>query len=213
MGQLKGMKLCLIVGLVALAVLAIYLGSQRREGYLASGSLDQLDSLGSLASSYVPLENVEVSPENDFPTLLRGKALPVDREKAIGVVNRPMDRLEQLQGEALIPRTTDGVTPYNISVADQTAYLFLSQAPRVTEIKPLNADYSAATFIRGDIPIKYFPNVPLVTASQYGRDGWQGAGLFSDYGRALYNRYTGGSFLNQPLQVENGGTVMDYGQQ
>ena len=176
------MQMCFVVGLIALAVLAIYLATKRRESYThVAGSLGQLDSL----SGYDPLSTVEsTSNDNDFASIVRGVQTNPQREAAMGYVNRPMDRLEQLQGESLIPRTSEGVTPYNIAVADTTAYLFLSQQPRVTEVKSPAADYSAATMIRGDIPIKYFPNVPLVVSSQYGRDAWKGDGLFSEYGKA-----------------------------
>jgi hypothetical protein len=63
---------------------------------------------------------------------------------------------------------------------------------------------------RGDIAIRFHPDIPLVSTSSYGRDSFRGDGYFSDTFAALTNKLQGKSFKNMPLKVATQGTIADY---
>lgn len=92
-------------------------------------------------------------------------------------------------------------------MANPSAYAFAVQAPRVLLKDRLAMQ---ADMIRGDIPVKYHPDVCMVAKSQYGRDSLRLDGTFSDQFKYLYNQLTGRQYKNMPLQVANQATVGDY---
>jgi hypothetical protein len=107
----------------------------------------------------------------------------------------------------MLPLTAAHVPQYNVDVANPAAYAFATQAPRVILKNRLAMQ---ADPLRGDIPVRYFPDVPLITKSHHGRDAWRGDGFFSDHFAHLYSKLTGRSFKNLPLKVATQGTVADY---
>jgi len=199
------MKLCFAIGFLVLIAAVILITRQKREGYSAYtvGSLDSLDSLGSYQQLAAP--DMQVS-STQYADMVQGNNPQVAVQKQNMTIN-PLQRLEAVQGSQLLPRNAGSVTPYNIDVADKNSYLFMVQQPRVILKDPVR-DYSLMTAIRGDIPIRYNNDVALIGRSQYGRDSWVGDGVYSDSGKALYNKYTGGEFLNAPYQVSNEETIM-----
>jgi hypothetical protein len=125
---------------------------------------------------------------------------------------RPMERLHRVQGKALMPRVSTQVTPYNVDVANPTAHKYMVNTPRVTSaLKSRYKDYSLGSFIRGDIPITYNPNIPLVSKTTQGRDDLRLDGLFTPYFSALYNKYTGKAYKNLVQHVAGAGQASGYG--
>lgn len=125
---------------------------------------------------------------------------------------RPMERLHRVQGKALMPRVSTHVTPFNVDVANPTSHKYMVNTPRVsTALKSRFKDYSASSFIRGDIPIQYFPNVPLISKTVQGRDDLRLDGLFTPYYTALYNKYTGKAYKNMVQKVAGAGVAGQYG--
>jgi len=129
-----------------------------------------------------------------------------DQKTAIPPVPAQRLAMNGSEGKPLMPRISKGVTPYNIDVADPISHSYMVNPPRVQLKDPLKM---LADPYRGDIPIKYYPNVPLVNQSRYGRDSLRLDGFFSDAFRDLYNRYTGKGYKNMPMSVVNEETIMD----
>ena len=125
---------------------------------------------------------------------------------------RPMERLHRVQGKSLMPRVSTNVTPFNVDVANPTSHMYMVNTPRVsTALKSRYKDYSLASFIRGDIPITYYPNVPLVAKTHQGRDDLRLDGLFTPQFVSLYNKYTGKEYKNLVTQVAGAGQAGGYG--
>jgi len=136
----------------------------------------------------------------------------VAQPKDIGENLRPMERLQQIQGKALMPRVSTHVTPFNVDVANPTSHKYMVNTPRVeTSLKSRYKDYSQASFIRGDIPITYNPNVPLVAKTIQGRDDLRLDGLFTPYFSALYNKYTGKEHKNLVQKIAGAGVANGSG--
>ena len=178
--------------------------SMTSESYANIGDLDHV---GSLDDDYEMLPQEEPSG-TDFADLVEGgdQYATVQDENSKRI--RPMERLRQIQGKHLLPRLSSEVTPYNIDVADPTSYMYMANTPAVV-LK--DRQFMQADPFRGDIPITYHPDIPVVTRSRYGRDSLRLDGMFSDGMKALYNRHTGNEHLNRPLYVVNEETVMDGG--
>jgi len=205
------MHQCLILGCLALVALVIYLAYSSKEKYsYAAGGIGTLDSLGQYERVEAPDFNL---PGEHWADKVEGGDLasvvasqPTDL-KSMGP--RQVERLVRMEGESLMPRTSKNVTPYNIDVQDKNSYVFLASQPRV-QLKNPRWESSLFLSIVGDVPIRYHPNVSLVGHSRFGRDSWQGWGVFSPYHKALYNRYTGKERLNMPQYVSNQETLMDF---
>ena len=204
-------KNCIFVGLLLIGLFAVWwcmYGKKGKEGYMAAGQLNHLDSID---PRYEMIEDpVDQVPAEHFADLVDSgdqarmvKQQPGRRGENI----KPLERLERLQDRNLIPLTAAHVPQYNIDVANPAAYAFAVQAPRVILKDRQNMQ---ADPMRGDIPIRYHPDVPLVSKSQYGRDSLRLDGFFSDHYAHLYNKLTGRGYKNMPLQVATEGTVMDY---
>lgn len=198
----------LIVGVVILAAAVWYYYSQRsggKEGYMSAGAMDHLDSLD---GRYELIEAPDAAVKSEhFADLVDGG----DQERLIqqiatGNVERPLERLEKLQQTQLLPPTAAHLPQYNIDVANPATYSFAVNAPRVVLKNRLN---NQADPIRGDIPIRYHPDVPLIAKSSNGRDSLRLDGTFSDHFAALYNKLTGRAYKNMPLKVATQGTVLD----
>lgn len=117
----------------------------------------------------------------------------------INTINR-LDRIDK----KLIPTTVSNVTPYDVDVADPQFYIYQVQAPRVIKKDP---QAMQADPVRGDIPIRMYPDIPTVDFSQYGRDSLRLDGTFTEALNGLYNKYTGGSHFNFPQHTSLGATI------
>lgn len=211
-------------GLVVLAVVLLYVYRdqiKQRASWWPWGSaapaapqepyvsnVGDLDNVGVLDDGYdvLPQEDPEA---DEFADLVEGGDHHARAGDGEGLKQiRPAERLRQIQGKQLLPRLSSDVTPYNVDVADPTSYMYMANTPSVVlkDRQRLQADP-----FRGDIPITYHPDVPLVSRSRYGRDSLRLDGMFSDGMKALYNRHTGREHLNRPLYVVNEETVMDGG--
>jgi len=203
-------NVCIMLGALLLVGLLIWYCMQKdkkNEGYLAAGALDHLDSID---GNYELIESPdEAVPAEHFADLVDSgdQARLVKQPRMMDEALKPLDRFERLQNDAQIPLTAAHLPAFNIDVANPSAYAFAVQAPRVLLKDPL---YMQADPIRGDIPIKYHPDVPMVAKSIYGRDSIRMDGTFSDSYRYLYNQLTGRQYKNMPLQVSTMSTVGDY---
>lgn len=229
---MKGDKqnLLIIAGLVVIAVVVyyywVYLPSHKKsEGYVAAGGLDHVGSLDNSQYDSIPAPDYEV-PAAHFADLVEESETNggySEQPDCPGENLRPYERLHRVQGEALMPRTSLSVTPYNIDVANPASHQYMVNAPRVsTALKSRYKDYGLASMIRGDIPITHHPNVCLINKTHLGRDDLRLDGLFSDQFKQLYRTYTGDGHKNLPIHVAGagvaacgdgagaqGGTIMD----
>ena len=205
----------ILAGIIAVL---FYNYSVKKECYTSSS----LTNIGSFTDNvpHIPPENYDTMNQygTDFnpfyPQLHTGKECFACREgfhnNTSNVPNnwnrtKTVDRLDRIDS-SLLPQTSSNLTPYDIDVADPTAYTFQVHAPRVIRRDPLAIQ---ADPVRGDIPINIDPDVPLVQRSQYGRDSLRLDGTFSDAFAKQYDRLTGKAYFNKPQYVSHGGTIMD----
>jgi len=180
---------------------------QKNEQYTAAGALDHLDSID---GNYELIESPdEAVPAEHFADLVDSgdQARMVKQARSMGEELKPLDRFERLQNDAQIPLTAAHLPAFNIDVANPSAYAFAVSAPRVLLKNRLAMQ---ADMVRGDVAIRYFPDVAMVGKSIHGRDSLRMDGTFSDSFRYLYNQLTGRQYKNLPLQVSTGGTVGDF---
>ena len=212
----------IIVVIVLILLIALGVG-----GYLwyesdkksSSSSTETYTHAGDFDLSLVDQYQAVNSPESHVPTpyfadlVDGGDANMANTDDSIKQANklkdiRPLNRLSRDADSLMMPRTSKNVTPYNIDVADPKTHMFQVNMPRVQMKDP---QWLLSDPYRGDIPIKFTPNVPLINKSRYGtRSSWRGDGFFSDTYKELYAKYVGSSYLNKPIMVANEGTVMDY---
>jgi hypothetical protein len=203
-------KTCLIIGgIIVIAVIVYFVWKKKngkKEGY---SNIGDLDNVGSLDSSYSLVQSPEdVVPAVHFADLVDGgdhHNIVRQPENTMEDI-RPMERLERITSRNLLPRTAASVTPYNVDVAQPSAWAFSLNAPRV-QLK--NRLYQQADPYRGDIAISYHPNIALIGKSEYGRDSQRLDGTFSSHFTSLYNKLTNRAYKNLPLMTSVGGTVMD----
>ena len=103
-----------------------------------------------------------------------------------------------------IPKISNDIMPYDISVADPSTYLFRTSLPRVNifdRVARLADPY------RGDVPITEHPDIALIARSQYGRDSERHDGFFSDGYKKLYDTYTEAATYSRPQYIANQGTL------
>jgi hypothetical protein len=186
------------------------------EGFtgLAAGANDNTGIL--LDDSYDLIQGADDGvPAHHFADLVnQGDHLKdyIRQPKDIGENLRPMERLSKVQGKSLMPRTSTSVTPYNVDVANPTSHKFRAAAPRVSSsLKSKYKDYHMSSFIRGDIPITYYPSVPLVAKTHQGRDDLRLDGLFTPYFNALFAKYSGRSYKNLVQKTAGAGQAEGYG--
>jgi len=205
--------MCLVIGgLLLLGLLLWYCMSQKKEkfeskkeGYMAAGAIDHLDSLD---ARYELIQSPEEAvPTEHFADLVdSGDQARLVRQPTSGETIKPLERLERLQGADMLPLTAAHLPAFNIDVANPSAYAFATQAPRVILKNRLAMQ---ADFVRGDIAIRYHPDVAMVGKSQYGREALKMDGTFSDTFKHLYNKLTGRAFKNMPCHVATQGIVAD----
>ena len=195
--------MCIVVGAILLVAIVILM-SNTSEKYSNIGALSNsgsFDQPGAIDDSYALVEGDESHvPQAHFADLVDSG----DQKTALPSVPTQADRLKE--NTMMMPRISKGVTPYDVDVADPVTHSYMVNSPSVQLKDPqkmLAAPY------RGDIPIKYYPNVPLVNQSRYGRDSLRLDGFWSDGLRALYNKYTGKGYKNMPMSVVNEETIMD----
>lgn len=186
-----------------------------KEGFATAGAID---NIGVINTSYDLVASPDqVAPEEDFADLVQcGDHMNVlSQLSEYGGIDPSCDDCERIQGscgDTLMPRVSKNVTPYNVDVANPSMYSYMASAPMaVSQVKSRFKDYSASSFIRGDIPIRYCPDVPLISKTFQGRDDWRGDGLFSPGFNALYNKLTGNAYKNLPLHVAGAGQACGYG--
>ena len=186
----------------------------QRENFtaLAAGAIDNVGSL--LDDSYELLPGADNDvPAVHYADLVDQGDLPKEMQPKNDVENfKPMERLERIQGKGLMPRVSTAVTPYAVDVADPAIHMFMVNAPKAqSALKSRYKDYSLSSFIRGDIPIQYFPDVPLISKTEQGVDDLRLDGLFTPHFNALYQQYTGKAFKNLPVHVAGAGQAAGYG--
>jgi hypothetical protein len=208
-------KLCLIVGGLILVALLVYFLMSRKDMFStpkreAYSNIGDIDNVGSLDSGYELVQSPEdVVPAAHFADLVDGGSQNdfVKQPQGTGDNIKPMERLDRVHNRNLLPRTSASVTPYNIDVAQPSAWAFSLNAPRV-QLK--NRLANQADFYRGDIPITYNPNVALIGKSSYGRDSQRLDGTFSGHFAELYSKLVGRAYKNMPLKVSVGSTQLDF---
>jgi hypothetical protein len=229
MADEKNTKMLLILGAVILVAIVVYFCMKKKSSYskgtqenaeiekftaLAAGANDNTGVL--LDDSYDLVQGADDGiPAHHFADMVNQGDLMKEfatQPKNVGENLRSMERLQRVQGKALMPRTSTSITPFNVDVANPTAYSFRAAAPRATSaLKSKYKDYSMSTFIRGDIPITYYPGVPLIAKTHQGRDDLMLSGLFTPYFNALYNKYTGKEYKNLVQHVAGAGQAAGYG--
>ena len=172
-------------------------------------------NIGTMNSSVMDLTDNTNPPSANFADLVADAETAL-KERVAQPGNphdslKPMERLHRVTGRALMPRVSSHVTPFNVDVANPTAYLYMANAPRVSQIKPTNYEFSMSEAIRGSIPINFFPNVPLISKSRFGRDSQNLAGMFTPAFTALYNKYSSKSYKNLVQKVAGAGQAAGYG--
>jgi hypothetical protein len=203
----KNTKIILVVLVVIVLFFGVWWFCMRKKTENFS-NIGAVDNVGSLDSQYEVLPSAEDSvPTANYADMVdTGDHIEILSPNETANDINPLERLDRVRTRDLLPRTAASVTPYNVDVADATSYSFAVNVPRV-QLK--NRLYSMADPFRGDIPIKYNPNVALIAKSSYSRDSQRLDGFFSDAFSQLYNRSTGRSYHNLPLMVSTGGTHMD----
>ena len=204
---MEDLSMCIVVGAILLVAIFILMSNTTvRENLnnIGDGSNGgSFDDQNAIDNDYELVEGVENRvPAAHFADLVDSG----DQKTAIPPVPAQRLSMDGSAGTPLLPRISKGVTPYNVDVADPVTHSYMVNPPRVQLKDPIKM---LADPYRGDIPIKYYPNVPLVNQSRYGRDSLRLDGFFSDAFRDLYNRYTGKGYKNQPMSVVNEETIMD----
>lgn len=200
---------CCVIAVVIVIIIVCMCRSSPpadKEQYSNIGGIDNVGAMLDDNYDLVPASETDI-PAAHFADLVDSGDHAQQAKSTLGNI-RPLERLNRVQGRDLMPRTSAGVTPYNIDVADPVSHSYMVNPPRV-QLKDPNREMSLATAIRGDIPIRYHPNVSLVGRSRYGRDSLNLQGLFTPHFQALYNKYTGQGYRNMPVHVSNEEVVMD----
>jgi hypothetical protein len=165
---------------------------------------DKMYEYGSQYNPFYPVgQNVGAQPAGRKPVMVESFSadLPSDKTWQESKTVQRLDRMDS----GLLPKVSSSVTPYNVDVADPVAYTFQVHAPRV-----IRKDYLAmqADPIRGDIPITYYPDIPIIQQSQYNRDSLRLDGAFSDAFKAQYDRLSGSNaYFNAPTYNSYGSSV------
>lgn len=178
------------------------------ENFLHVGGQDHLGALLDNQYNLVQSPDAEIAA-TDFANLVSeaGPDLAI-RDSLQPVHNgenmRPMERLSRISNKSLMPRTSRNVTPFAVDLGNPKSFKFSVNQSRV-QLKPKLFQSGLYTAVRGDIPIKYNRNVPMVSTSQYGRDNQRFDGLASAGSQALYNKYTSSQFKSLPVLTAGGG--------
>lgn len=206
--MLTNKQIYILVGVVILIGVIYWYTSGRKsaESYMSAGAMDHLDSLDG-RYELIQAPDAAVPSENFADMVDNGDQQQFVQQIAEEGVSRPLERLEKLQQTNMLPLTAAHLPQYNVDTANPNSYSFSVNAPRVLLKNRLNQQ---ADPFRGDVPIRYHPDVPLIAKSSYGRDSWRGDGYFSDVYSSLYNKLTGRAYKNLPLRVSTQSTALDY---
>lgn len=212
-------QICLIVGIIVVALIFLYIffwkgkkTEEPKESYVAAGALDNVGAFMDDQYEIIQSPDAQV-PATHFADLVAeaGDRLDyVEQEETPNDEIRPMERLDRVQGQALFPTTSLDVTPYNIDVADPKSHMYMVNTPRV-QLKSKYMDYSLASFLRGDVPVTYHPNVCHITKTRQDRDDLRLSGYFTPHFNALYNKYTGAAYKSMPIHVAGAGVSAGHG--
>ncbi len=195
-----------LVALFSVGFAVMFLsGKKKREGYMTAGALDHLDSLDP-RYEFVEAPDMAIPTEHFADIVDAGDHARLVEQPTFAETAKPLERLERLQDTNRMPMTAAHLPQYNIDVANPATYSFSVSAPRV---QMRNRLAKQADLLRGDVPITYHPDMPVIVKSRYGRDTLTLDGLFSDTFKSSYNRLTGRGFKNMPLKVNTEGILMD----
>ena len=201
----------LVAGAIAIAIYLIYIRKKKENftGFTA-GALDNTGVF--LNQAYDSCGGGANIPTENFADLVQGEDYTSQyiKKKAPSEKVSPMERLSRIQGEALMPRVSTDVTPFNIDVANPSSHKFMVNTPRVV-MKSRYKGSDLTSMIRGDIPIRYFPDVPLISKTHQGRDDLRLDGYFTPHYDALYDKYTGSAYNSYPMYIAGAGQAGGYG--
>ncbi len=212
--------ICGVIGVViVLAIVCYFCFSKKKtekEHFtgLAAGANDNIGTL--LDDSYDLVQGADHEvPSPHFADMVnQGDHTRqfVKNQPETGENLRPMERLHRVQGKSLMPRVSTHVTPFNVDVANPSSHKYMVNTPRaISALKSKYKDYSMSSFIRGDVPITYHANVPLVSKTIQGRDDLRLDGLFTPHFQSLYDKYTGKAGKNLVQHVAGAGQAGGYG--
>lgn len=179
-------RLLMIVGVIALIALGVFLFHRRsKESYANIGDMTNIGSIDGYQLVEAP-ENAQSS--QNF----------ADIANAGNLSDSESQRMARIESGKLLPRIS---TPHNIDLADPVVHRYMANGPRVvTALKSRYKDYSLRSFIAGDIPIKYHPDVCLVDKTHLTRDDLRYDAVFTPHGESLYRNYSLG-YKNMPQMV------------
>lgn len=199
----------LVILAIVVAIAGYFLYKHFFEQKQSYGNVDGLEGVGGSIDNLDT--QMEPRPEEELEYYSEIAEGPVHQkyQKVMSSGNNVMDDLQQSFDSMALPRVSSEVTPYNIDVADPQAWSFLANAPRV-QLK--NRQWQDADPYRGDIPIKYHPNVALVGKSIHDRDSQRMDGMFSDATKEASERVMGRAYKNMPILTSVGSTIGDYTQ-
>jgi hypothetical protein len=183
------------------------------ETFLNTGGLDNLGAL--LPNQYDLVQSPDQKiAATEFADLVSDQSDLALREAKQPVHNganmKPMERLSGIQGQSLMPRTSENITPYSVQLGNPKSFKFSTNQARV-QLKPRLWEADLYSMTRGSVPITYNRNVPLISVSQYGRDNQNFAGMFSCGAQALYDKYTGNAYRSMPVLTAGSGQAGGYG--
>ena len=210
-------NLWIVIGVILVVALIVYFCVWNKkpintESFVAAGGLDNVGALLDDQYDLVQSPDSEVPAANFADLVAEGDQQYVRQPSDAGTGLRPIERLHRIQGKALMPRTSINVTPYNIDVANPTSHKYMVNTPRVTSaLKSRFKDYSLSSFVRGDVPITYNPNIALISKTIQGRDDLRLDGLFTPHFVALYNKYSGKAYKSMPIHVAGAGVASGSG--
>lgn len=117
-------------------------------------------------------------------------------------------RFAKLHDSTKLPASASYATTYDADVANPQYYSYASRNPEVILKDPL---YILADPYRGDIPIKRYDNVCLITKSEHGRESQRFSGTFNPAYDDMISEYTHTNRMikNTPAIVARESTVMD----
>jgi len=183
------------------------------ETFLHTGGQDHLGALLDNQYDLVQSPDQKVAA-TEFADLVSDQSDLALRESKQPVHNgtnmKPMERLAGIQGKALMPRTSENITPYAVQLGNPKSLKFSTNQARV-QLKPKLYEAGLYAATRGDIAITYNRNVPLISVSQYGRENQRFDGLCSAGSIALYNKYTGSAYKSLPVLTAGAGQSSGYG--
>jgi hypothetical protein len=210
-GSAKKIIIVVIIVVVIIVVgVVVYKYQQKPPEKFVTNSITHIGGLEDIPREYFNTSNINQIGSPQSYNLIgssnppeNGYYNPFLTEKFSSGENKTIQRLDRVD-DKLIPKTVNNVTPYDVDVADPQFYIYQVQPPRVLKKDP---QAMLADPMRGDIPIRSYPDIPIIERSQYGRDSLRLDGTFSEALNGLYGKYTGGAFFNIPQHTSLGATI------